>query len=116
MFRMSTSLKITVAACFTVGSIFTGANGLTVVSLLSALAAVIAGVTAVAEVSREARKAGFIVGIMASVFSVLGTAFVLTASTELPFAIVATIAAVPVLLWVALAIVHGKAGVAKSLS
>lgn len=107
---MSAGLKITVSACFTVGSIFTGANGLTVVSLIAALAAVVSGVLAVAEVSREANKAGFILGIVASVISVMGTAFVLTASAALPFAVTAGIALAPVLLWIALAMVHSKAG------
>ncbi|MFC9934694.1 hypothetical protein [Glutamicibacter sp. NPDC127525] len=114
MFGMSTGLKITVAACFTVGSIFTGANGLTAVSLIAALAAVVSGVLAVAEVSREARKAGFIVGLAASVLSVLGTAFVLTASTVLPFAVTAAVTGAPVLLWIALAVVHSKSDTVKT--
>ena len=116
MFGMSTGMRITVSACFTVGSIFTGANGLTVVSLIAALAAVVSGVLAVAEVSRESNKAGFILGIAASVISVMGTAFVLTASVALPFAVTAGIALVPGLLWIALAMVHSKAGGAKALS
>lgn len=115
VFGMSTGLKITVAACFTVGSIFTGANVLTVVSLFAALAAVFAGVMAVAEVSREAKKSGFILGLLATVLSVMGTAFVLTASVVLPFAVTTTIAVIPMLFWIALAVVHNRAEGVKAL-
>ncbi|WP_246049765.1 hypothetical protein [Glutamicibacter creatinolyticus] len=110
MFGMSSRLKVFVAACLATGSIFTGANGLTIVPLLAAAAMLAVGIAATSESGRDAQLVVPVLGIMASTFSVMGTAFVLTSNSILPFGATAVIAAVPVLAWISLGLTMGRPG------
>lgn len=102
----STGLKIFIAACFAFGSVFTGANGLTLVAIAAAAGAVFAGMFAVSEVARHSPALGFIVGIAASVFSLVSVGFVLTAAAPIPHWATAVLAVVAAGLWGLLAVVH----------
>lgn len=99
---MSPGLRVFVTACFTIGAVFTGANGLTTVALIAALAAVAMGSTVIAELTRSEQKPGVTVGIIASTLTVLAVAFALSASTTAPLGVVAVLAITPTLMWVAL--------------
>lgn len=108
MIGMSTGLKITVASFLTIGSIFTGANGLAIFSLFAAVAAAIVGCIAVAEASKETQLAGSVTGNVACVLSALGTLFVLTAPGTVTFSVTATVAVIPVIFWIALTAVYRR--------
>ncbi|WP_146114040.1 MULTISPECIES: hypothetical protein [unclassified Arthrobacter] len=97
---MPMGLKVFVAARFSVGSIFTGAHGLFVVSLLAAFGATITGITAVANAGKAAPNSAML-GIAAGTLSMLATAFALSAPITIPFGILALLAAIPAVMWFA---------------
>ncbi|MDK6274823.1 hypothetical protein QP411_07200 [Pseudoglutamicibacter cumminsii] len=112
----STGLKIFIVACCAFGSIFTGANGLTLVAIAAAAGAVFAGMFAVSEVARHSPARGFTIGIAASVFSLVSVGFVLTAATPIPHWATAVLAVIAAGLWGLLAVVHAatRPGTASS--
>lgn len=105
---MSVMTKIVMAALLAAGAVALGAFGASIASWIAAGASVAIGTVATARVSRGPNSAGFIGGVAASTTTFLAVLAVSTAATRLPESVAMLLAVIPVLLWAALAIVHGR--------
>ncbi|MEV7639014.1 MULTISPECIES: hypothetical protein [Actinomycetes] len=105
---MSVMMRIAMAAVLAVGAVALGAFGAGVASWIAAGAAVAIGTVATARVSRGPNSAGFFVGIVACTATLIAVLAVSTAAMPVPALVAAQFAALLVVLWVALAIVHSR--------
>lgn len=94
---LSTGTTILVAALFSIGSVFVGANGLMPLSVFAAFASLCAGTLGVAELARTENSPKHLaaVGILALTLSLLVPLFTWTASAAVPLAVVSVMALIP---------------------
>ena len=94
---LSTGTTILVAALFSIGSVFVGANGLIPLSIFAALASLIAGTLGVTDLvsTEDSQKYVVAVGILALTLSALIPLFTWTASAAIPLTIVSVMALMP---------------------
>lgn len=98
---LSTGTTILVAALFSIGSVFVGANGLMPLSVFAAFASLCAGTLGVAELARTENSPKHLaaVGILALTLSMLVPFFTWTASAAIPLAAVSVLALIPAACW-----------------
>lgn len=93
-------LNVLLAALLTIGSVFTGANGLPLVSVIAMVAAVVAGTAAIVLGTREREDTGsLMIGLGASTLSLLAGVCTWTSSFQLPFGVTLVLAVVPAVAW-----------------
>jgi len=100
---LSTGTTILVAALFSIGAIFVGANGLIPLSVFATFASLYAGTIGVAELARmkSSKNVITVVGISALTFSLLIPVFTWTASANIPLSAVSVMALIPAMSWAA---------------
>jgi len=98
---LSTGTTILVAALFSIGSVFVGANGLIPLSVFTAFASVCAGTFGVADLARTENSSKYLVviGTLALTLSLLIPVFTWTANAAVPLAAVSVLALIPVACW-----------------
>lgn len=96
---LSTGTTILVAALFSIGSVFVGANGLIPLSIFAAAASLYAGTIGVAELARVDNSSKLLtaVGVSALTLALLVPLFTWTASATIPLAAVSVMALMPAL-------------------
>ena len=96
---LSTGTTILVAALFSIGSVFVGANGLIPLSIFAAVASLYAGTIGVAELARVENSTKLLaaVGVSALTLLLLVPLFTWIASVTIPLAAVSVMALVPAL-------------------
>lgn len=96
---LSTGTTILVAALFSIGSVFVGANGLIPLSIFAAVASLYAGTIGVAELARVDNSSKLLtaVGVSALTLALLVPLFTWTASATIPLAAVSVMALMPAL-------------------
>lgn len=96
---LSTGITILVAALFSMGSVFVGANGLVPLSIFAMAASLYAGTIGVAQLAKNSTNLRAAAGLLALTLSLLVPIFTWTASATIPLAAVSVMATVPALLW-----------------
>ena len=98
---LSTGTTILVAALFSIGSVFVGANGLIPLSVFAALASLCAGTFAVADLMRAENSSKYlaVIGMFTLTLSLLVPLFTWTASAAIPLAAVSLLALTPAAYW-----------------
>ncbi|GAA3293080.1 hypothetical protein GCM10017708_25110 [Arthrobacter citreus] len=100
---LSTGTTILVAALFSMGAVFVGANGLIPLSIFAAAASLVAGTIGVAALatSENPNNLPAAAGLLALTLSLLVPLFTWTASATIPLAAVSVMALVPAVFWAA---------------